>query len=90
MVWQVRRELQIYRVAKEFGVLPSVVARDLDNDPEQLSYNLLPIGRYEEAYRAYRRADPKELKAWAGSEVMEAVEANDFLMVERAIAGQEA
>lgn len=78
-----RRDLAVARVAKEFGVLPSVVARDLDNDPEQLSLNVIPLLRYEEAFRAFERGDKAELKRWAGSPVMKAVEENAFDMVRR-------
>lgn len=89
MVWQVRRELSIARVAKEFGVLPSIVARDLDNDPGQLSLQVLPLLRYEEALRVYRRNDPEELKRWQGSDVMRMVEENDFAVAERQLAEAE-
>lgn len=69
-------------VGKEFGVLPSAVARDLDDDPEQLSLLCLPLLRYAEAWAAYRRANKAELKAWRGSAMMRKVEEIDFAIAE--------
>jgi len=40
-------------VAKEFGVLPTQAARDLDRDPDRLSFDCVGLLRYAEAKRAY-------------------------------------
>jgi hypothetical protein len=74
-------------IAREFGVLPSAVARDLDDDPEQLSAVCLSMLRYAEAHAAYRRANKDELKGWSGNAVMAMVERNDFAKVEREMKG---
>lgn len=76
-------------MAKEFGVLPAVVARDLDRDPEQLSLLCLPLLRYAEAHAAYRRANKTELKAWKNSEMMRQVERIDFAIVEAEMRGDD-
>lgn len=66
-------------VAEAFHVLPSIVARDLDSDPEMLSLKVLPLLRYAEAYHVLKHADSKDtLKSWAGSKVMEEVKRNTF------------
>ena len=41
---------------------------------------VIPLLRYEDAFRAYRRNKPEELKAWAGSSVMKQVEDIDFAL----------
>jgi hypothetical protein len=79
----------IATVAEAFHVLPSVVARDLDEDPEQLAIVCVQLLRYADAHRAYREAGRtpgrggKELmRSWkktpSGRRLMEMVEANDF------------
>lgn len=69
-------------MAKEFGVLPSQVRDDLDDDPEMLSLKVLPLLRYAEAHAAYRRANKSELKAWKDSSIMRLVERNDVELVQ--------
>jgi hypothetical protein len=55
------------------------VARDLDNDPEQLSIQCLPLLRYSEAKNAFDNAkDEDDLKAWKGSSMMKSVKRNTF------------
>jgi hypothetical protein len=64
-------------LAKEFGQLPSVVARDLDEDPLRLSISCAHILSYAEAHHAFSRAkDDKALEAWKGSKVMAQVRVN--------------
>lgn len=59
--------------------MPSVVARDLDRDPEQLSLICLPLLRYAEAKAEFDHAkDDKQLERWRGSSVMDAVKKNTF------------
>ena len=70
-------------------MLPSVVARDLDEDPEQLSLVCYPLLQYAEAHAAYRRASAVELKAWRGSRLMDQVTENDFALRAREIEGDE-
>lgn len=66
-------------IAETFGVLPSAVAYDLENDPEQYSLVCLPMLRYAEAKAAYERAkDPKDLASWRNSNVMDMVTKNAF------------
>lgn len=62
----------IATVADRFHQLPSAVARDLDEDPEQLSLECVPLLHYAEAKSVYDRAkDKSELGAWEDSPVME-------------------
>jgi hypothetical protein len=64
-------------IAEAFHVLPSVVERDLYDDPEQLSLECLSFLRYAEAKAAFDRSkDSKDLDAWSKSSVMEEVKAN--------------
>jgi len=66
-------------VAEAFHVLPSVVARDLDRDPEQLSLICIPLLRYAEAKADFDRAkDEKDLARWKGSKLMGSVKKNTF------------
>lgn len=59
--------------------MPSVAARDLDRDPEQLSLICIPLLRYAEAKAEFDAAkDDKALERWKGSTVMEAVRRNTF------------
>lgn len=75
----VKRLWIIALIAKEFGVLPTVVAEDLDNDPEMLSWKCIPLLRYADAKIAFDTAkDEKSLTAWEGSKIMEAVMMNTF------------
>ncbi len=64
-------------IAREFRVLPSEVARDLDEDPRQLSISCFYVLRYAEAKRALDTAkDPKSLEPWKGSKMMSEVKVN--------------
>lgn len=66
-------------VADAFHQLPSVVARDLDDDPEQLSLVCLSLLQYAQAYRAYDTAKGDiEKTAWKDSEIMSQVIQNAF------------
>jgi len=49
-------------------------AWELENDPEQLAIEILPLRRYAEAFRAWKRADKNELKAWRDSPMMKRVD----------------
>ena len=73
-----RRLLTIANVAREFHLLPTVVARDLDNDPDQLSLLCLQALRYSDAFRAYKRGKKAEMDAWKDSSIMRQVTENDF------------
>lgn len=55
-------------------MLPTVVARDIDNDPERLSILCVQALRFAEAHRAFRRANKTELKSYAGDPMMRRVE----------------
>lgn len=70
----------IARVAKEFGALPSVVARDLDEDPEQLSLLAVQVLGYGSAKAEYDAAqgDAQKLKHWKNSDLMDTVRDNTF------------
>jgi len=66
-------------IAEAFHVLPSVVARDLDEDPEQLSRECFRLLVYQQAKRAFDAADDKKaLEPWRGNPMMEAVTQNTF------------
>jgi hypothetical protein len=71
------------RIAKEFGVLPSVAARDLDNDPERLSMIAVSLLAYSQAKAAYDAADgdDKKLEAWKDSDTMAEVRSNSFALM---------
>jgi predicted RNA polymerase sigma factor len=73
----------VARVAKEFGVLPSVVARDLDEDPEQTSLVALHLLNYATAKAEYDGAggDMEKLKHWKDSELMATVKTTSFEMM---------
>lgn len=68
------------RIAKEFGVLPSVAARDLDDDPERLSLTAMSLLAYSQAKSAYDAADgdSKKLEPWKDSNTMRRVKDNTF------------
>lgn len=81
----------IAAVAKAFHVLPSVAARDLDEDPERLSLLCLPLINYAEAKAAFDGAEDDEaLKGWAGSKSMEAVTRNTFELHKERVARRKA
>jgi len=77
-------------VAETFHVLPSVAAKDLDDDPEYLSLLCLPLLRYAEAYHAERHAESEDaLKPWKGNPVMEDVLRNKFELHKERVAARE-
>lgn len=51
-------------------MLPSVVARELDDDPEQLAVICPEISQYVKAKAAFDSNDDAQEKAWEGSELM--------------------
>jgi hypothetical protein len=61
-------------------VLPTVAARDLDEDPERLSLVALSLLAYSQAKGAYdaARGDEKKLEAWKDSNTMRRVKDNSF------------
>lgn len=66
-------------IAEAFHVLPSIVARDIETDPNQLSAKCLHFLRYRDAYQAFKAAKKQDdLKSWEGSKMMDAVITNDF------------
>jgi len=66
-------------VADQFHVLPSVAARDLDEDPERLSLVAISLLRYAHAKAEFDAADSDDsLKHWKGSELMKTVKTNTF------------
>jgi hypothetical protein len=75
----VRRLWTVAVIAKEFGVLPSVVARDLDSDAELMALVCLDFLRYSEAKSVFDNAESDEaLKPWRGSEMMAMVKEHTF------------
>lgn len=73
-----RRVWLIASIAQTFGLRPTIVAHDLDNDPEDLAVECLWAIRFGEAYFAYQRNDPNILKGWEGSRMMDLVKGEDF------------
>ena len=61
-------------------MLPTVAARDLDEDPERLSLLALTMLGYSQAKSAYDAAngDDKKLEPWKESNTMRAVKDNQF------------
>ena len=78
LVSDVARLFTLGRIAKEFGVLPSEVARDLDEDPEQSALVCSELLHYAEAYSVFRSNNKKMIEAWDGDTAMEAVKQNEF------------
>lgn len=68
----------IATIASEFHQLPSAVARDLENDPDRLSVEVLPLLRYADAKHAWDAAkgNSKKLEAWKDSKLMDQVRLN--------------
>ncbi len=58
---------QIAQVAKEYHVLPAVAARDLDEDPEQLSLVCLSLLNYGVGYNVYRAANKRQIEGFRKS-----------------------
>lgn len=73
----------VARIAKEFGVLPSAVARDLDEDPEHSSIVAIQMLGYAHAKAEYDAAkgDEKKLEHWKDSSTMDTVRDNTFKMM---------
>jgi len=71
-------------------VLPTVVARDLDRDPERLSLLCVEALEYARAKAAYDHAggDRKKLDAWSGSQMMDLVESATFELVAEELKGK--
>lgn len=66
-------------VAEKFGVLPTVVAQDLEDDPTRFSLLCAKLLQYAEAKSAFDRSeDPDDLKVWQGTSVMRHVKKNFF------------
>jgi hypothetical protein len=64
-------------ISREFGVLPSVAARDLDSDPRRLSIACIYLLQYAEAKGAFDAAkDDKALEPWKGNKMMNEVRRN--------------
>jgi hypothetical protein len=80
----------VANVAEAFHVLPTEVARDLAEDPEQLSLLCLSFLRYAEAKHAEQRAkSDDDLAAWQGSRVMDFVLENRVALHKERIAARE-
>jgi hypothetical protein len=63
------------------------VARDLDEDPEQLALLCLPLFRYAEAKSALDRSKADDdLAGWKGSKVMDEVWTNTVRLKKERIA----
>jgi len=75
-------------VAKEFGVLPTQAARDLDRDPDRLSFECIGLLRYAEAKHEYDRASIEGRDAEYMTKFRRAfplvadVEANEFAILQ--------
>jgi len=66
-------------IAKEFGVLPSLVVRDLEEDPEGSAIECLGFLRYAQAKSAFDEAkSEKDLKPWKDSRMMDFVTKHTF------------
>jgi len=77
----------VTQVAEQFHVLPSVAARDLDDDPERLSLVAVSLLRYAHAKAEFDVADSDDrLKHWKGSELMKTVKKNTFELHQARIA----
>ena len=88
----VTRLLMINQIAEQFHCLPSAARFELDNDPERLVLDLLPIRAYIAAYQAWTSARNKidDLKAWDGNPMMTLVETHTFELREARRAKHEA
>ncbi len=63
------------------------MARDLDEDPEQLALQCIPLFRYAEAKSAFDRSkSDDDLAAWKGSPVMDSVVKNTMTLHKERIA----
>jgi hypothetical protein len=77
--YDVYRLWAITVAAEHWHVLPSVAARDLDDDPQQLALVCRTLSIYAQAKAAFDTAtDDSQLEAWKSSELMTQVQANAF------------
>lgn len=64
-------------ISDHYGQLPSVVARELMDDPEGLGIECVRLSEYARAYNAFKYAKhADDLKPWKGSASMRAVQQN--------------
>jgi hypothetical protein len=68
-------------VAREFHTLPSVAARALDDDPEQLDILALDLLHYAEAHAIHRTAKKELIDAWKDDPIMREVQEYDAEIV---------
>jgi hypothetical protein len=62
--------LLIANVSEFYHVLPSEVARELDNDPERLAMICPELTQYARAKAAAESGDDAQEKAWEGNPLM--------------------
>ncbi len=76
----VTRLMTIHRICEEFHCLPSAAQMELENDPEHLALELLPVRGYIAAKQAFDSARNKvdDLVAWEGNPMMTLVETHTF------------
>jgi hypothetical protein len=79
--FEARRLMMVARVAKTFGVLPTVVARELDDDPSFYTLQAYDALQYAEAKAIFDSAkDKTTLERFTGDPMMRAVEDNTFAL----------
>lgn len=77
--YEARRLMLVARIAKTFGVLPTVVARDLDDDPTFYTLQVYDALQYAETKAIFDSAkDKTTLEKFAGDPMMKLVEDNTF------------
>ena len=64
-------------------MLPGVVLRDLEKDPNQTTIEALRLLQYERAKQIYDSADAKLISK--GGELVEMVQENDFALAHEAL-----
>lgn len=80
----------VARIAERFHVLPSAVARDLEEDPDQLSARCLTLLDYATVKRAEESSrDQDDLKPWKGP-MLELVLRNKFDLHKEKVAAKAA
>ena len=84
----VARLWMIALLASEFKVLPTVVARELDEDPENLNLRCQQMLQYSAAKRAFDSGKEELMKPWSESKLMEQVEINTFAIRKKKVAEQ--
>ena len=75
-------------IAEAFHVLPSAVARDLDDDPEMVSLECFHFLQYAKAYADFDSDGDEAVKRWKGSALMDEVTANTFAMAKARAKGK--